>query len=89
VRELSASELYFNSARVEAGLQMRYKEERKVGVPCADKGGYLWRVSGAGGFGLYKKWDAKNAEPKVVRLFCCYSDLVPSLIANGTLKYNE
>ena len=56
--------MYFNSARVEAAVQTHYKEGQELAL-----GQRLWRVSGAGGFGLYKKWDAnkENFGKKVVR----------------------
>ena len=64
-------------------------KDRAAGVPSAVKGGCLWRVCGAGGFGLYKKWDVKLKEvPKVVRGFVAFSKVVPRLIADGLVIYN-
>ena len=76
--------LYFNAARVEAGLQREYKEvqKRKLGTQR------LWRVSGAGGFGLYKKWDADETKhgKKVIKVFRTWSTKVPGMIASGEIK---
>ena len=76
--------LYFNAARVEAGLQREYKEgqKRELGTQR------LWRVSGAGGFGLYKKWDADETQHvnKVINVFRAWSTKVPGVIASGEIK---
>ena len=64
-------------------------KDRAVGVPSAIKGRCLWRVCGAGGFGLYRKWDAKLKKvPKVIRGFVAYSEVVPKMIADGSIIYN-
>ena len=83
------SELYFNTARVEAYCQRMH--HHSIGVPGDGTGsGRLWRVAGAGGFSKYKDWDAINSAtgtPTLVKLFHCYSALVPELIRTGVVKY--
>ena len=90
------NELYFNTARVEAKCQQLQHLPKTcgglhIGVPGDGSGsGRLWRVCGAGGFGLYKKFDVQNAAtgtPTLVKLFHCYSALVPELIRAGKVKY--
>ena len=75
--------MYFDSARVEAAVQTHYKEGQELAL-----GQRLWRVSGAGGFGLYKKWDAnkENFGKKVVKVFVAYSKKVKELITSGEVK---
>ena len=49
------------------------------------KGGQLWKVCGAGGTAMYKKWDADIKDPKTVKVFVTYSDAVPRLLASGSI----
>ena len=90
------NELYFNTARVEEKCQRLQHLPKSCGglhiaVPGDGTGnGRLWWVAGAGGFGLYKKCDLKNAAagtPTLVKPFHCYSTLVPELIRTGKVKY--
>ena len=74
---------YFNSARVEAELQRSFKEWGGM-----ELGEHLWRVSGAGGFGLYKKWDADKTKfgTRVVKVFIAYCKNLPAMIASGEVQ---
>ena len=96
VVETFHNELYFNTARVEAKCQHIQHGPKSdgglhIGVPSDGTGsGRLWRVCGAGGFGLYKHWDTLNAaacKPTLVKVFHCYSTVVPHLILTGAVKY--
>ena len=45
-------------------------------------------AAGAGGFGLYQKWDANKDKfgTKVVKVFVTYSEKLPAMIASGEVK---
>ena len=62
-----------------------------IGVPGGGSGsGRLWRVAGAGGFEKYRHWDELNSAadtPTPVKLFHCYSTLVPEFIRTGGIRY--
>ena len=75
--------LYFNAAQVECALQKRF-DNWDLGRRC-------WRVAGAGGFGLYKKWDAipGMTGTKTIKVFIAYSHEVPDLLAKGVVKVND
>jgi len=74
---------YFNAARVEAKVQNHFQKDQHLAL-----GRRLWRVSGAGGFGLYKKWDAnkENYGKKVIKVFVVYSAKAKEFIASGAVK---
>ena len=74
---------YLNAARVEYTLQHWLKEE--LHLPLGDR---LHRVSGAGGFGLYRKWDADPSifGKRTVKVFMVSSTKLPELLANGDLR---
>ena len=77
--------MYYNAARVEASVQTYFKEEQNC-----ELGQRLWRVSGAGGFGLYRKWDTgENYGTKVIKVFVVYSEKAKELIASGAVKVVE
>ena len=75
--------MYYNAARVEASLQRYFKEE--LGFTLGE---HLWRVSGAGGSGLYQKWDSNKEKygTKVIKVFVVYSEKAKELIASGAVK---
>ena len=76
------------AARVEsaAGPHHEYKEGQKKELRTQR----LWRVSGAGGYGLYRKLDAdeSNRDKKVITVFRAWSTCtkVPGMIASGEIK---
>ena len=76
---------YFHASQVEAGIQKHFTHQEKIGYPRMHKGGQLWKVCGAGGTGMYKKWDADIKDPKTVKVFVTYSDAVPRLLASGSI----
>jgi len=75
--------MYYNAAQVEASLQRYFKEDQGLTL-----GQHLWRVSGAGGSGLYKKWDSNKEKygKKVIKVFVVYSEKAKELIASGAVK---
>ena len=75
---------YFNAHRVEYALQHWLKEE--LGLQLGQR---LHRVSGAGGFGLSKKWDLEFFGQLTVNVFVTSSPKLPELLRTGELLINH
>ena len=67
-------------------MQKHFQKDQRLAL-----GRRLWRKSGAGGFGLYKKWDAnkENHGKKVIKVIVVYSAKAKEFIASGDVKVVE